>query len=477
MVAGVARHGEPTGPASEGTGTLPGRTLCPVSEFPNARYAKSGGLSIAYATYGDGPFDVVFVPGFVSHVEMGWDLGYGPIRRRLGSIGRLIFFDKRGTGMSDRVVGMPPLEERMDDVRAVMDAAECDQAAIVGISEGGPLSLVFAATYPDRVRSLVLWDTSACFSSAPDYPVESPQRWDRFPEMMEENWGTGLVLSMLVKVHGDLPRAELERLLGEAARFERNWATPGAVRQLMDMNQQMDCRPVLPAISAPTLVVHRSGDPIIPVGHGRWLADHIEGARYREFDGDFHCGSMPGDDDDVLDEIDEFLTGTRHAAIDPDRVLSTVLFTDIVGSTEKAAELGDGRWRRLLDDTDGLVHRSVERFRGRIVKSTGDGHLATFDGPARGVRCAAAIRDGLRTMGLEIRSGLHTGEIELRRDDIGGLAVHIGARVGALAAPNEVLVSSTVKDLVVGSGIQFDERGEHELKGVPGSWRLFAVRD
>jgi class 3 adenylate cyclase len=294
---------------------------------------------------------------------------------------------------------------------------------------------------------------------------------------MEERWGTGMVLSMLVKAHWELPPSELERLLGEAARFERDWATPGAVRQLMDMNLQMDCRSVLAAISSPTLVVHRSGDPIIPVGHGRWLADHIAGARFREFPGDFHCGSMPGDDDDILDEIDEFLTGARHSAIDPDRVLSTVLFTDIVDSTAKASKLGDNRWHRLLDETDSMVQRSVELFRGHVVKSTGDGHLATFDGPARGVRCAAAIRDGLRTLGIELRAGLHTGEIELRRGDIGGIAVHIGARVGALAAANEVLVSSTVKDLVVGSGIEFEERGEHELKGVPGSWKLFAVKD
>jgi pimeloyl-ACP methyl ester carboxylesterase/class 3 adenylate cyclase len=445
--------------------------------FPSARYAKSGDLSIAYATYGDGPIDVVFVPGFVSHVEMGWDLGYGPIRRRLSSIGRLIFFDKRGTGMSDRVAGMPPLEERMDDVRAVMDAAGSEKAALVGISEGGPLSLVFAATYPERISSLVLWGTGACFTGAPDYPVQWPEGWDSIAQRMEENWGSGLVLSMLVKVHWELPQVELQRLLDEAGRFERTWATPGAVRQLMDMNMQMDCRAVLPAISSPTLVVHRSGDPVIPVDHGRWLAEHIAGARFREFPGEFHCGSMSGDDDDILDEIEEFLTGARHISTDMDRVLSTVLFTDIVGSTERAAELGDHRWRQLLELIDEEARRSVEDFRGRFIKSTGDGHLAIFDGPARGVRCAANIRDRIRRYGIELRSGLHTGEIELRGDDIGGIAVHIGARVSGVAGPGEVLVSRTVVDLVAGSGLKFDQRGLHTLKGVPGDWPLYVVKE
>jgi class 3 adenylate cyclase len=448
-----------------------------VGEFPEARYAKSGALSIAYATYGGGPFDVVFVPGFVSHVEMGWDLGYGPIRRRLGSFARLIFFDKRGTGMSDRVSGMPPLEERMDDVRAVMDAAGSERAALVALSEGGPLSIMFAATYPSRVSSLVLWDTTACYSEAPDYPVAMPPDWRELPERLESNWGTGLALSWLVKIHDDLPQEESRRLLQEAARFERNWATPGAVRQLLDMNQQMDCRPVLPAISVPTLVVHRSGDPIIHAEHGRWLADHIGGAQYRELPGGFHVGSLPGDDDDVLDEIEEFLTGTRHAAVDADRVLATVLFTDIVGSTQKASEVGDYRWKQTLDATDDVVNAALARFRGRLVKNTGDGHLATFDGPARGVRCAAAIRDGARRLGVELRAGLHTGEIELRGDDVGGIGVHIGARVGALAAPGEVLVSRTVVDLVAGSGLEFDSRGAHTLKGVPGDWQPFAMRD
>jgi len=446
-----------------------------MGEFPSARYAKSGDLSIAYAVYGDGPLDVVFVPGFVSHVEMGWDLGTGPIRRRLGSFARLIYFDKRGTGMSDRAAGIPTLEERMDDVRAVMDAAGSERAAVVGISEGGPLSLLFAATYPERVSSLVLWGTSACFSGAPDYPVERPAIWESMPALMEQGWGTGRVLSMMVKRHPELSREERGKLLDETARFERHWATPGGVRQLMEMNKQLDCRGVLPTISVPTLVVHRAGDPVIPSTDGRWLAEHIAGARYAELPGDFHVGALRGDDDDLLDEVEEFLTGSRHAGADLDRVLATVLFTDIVGSTEKASQLGDHRWKQLLDTTDDVVAREVTRHGGRLVKSTGDGHLATFDGPARGVRCATAIRDGVRRYGIELRSGLHTGEIELRGEDVGGIAVHIGARVGAAAGPGEVFVSRTVVDLVAGSGLEFAERGSCTLKGVPGEWSLFSV--
>jgi pimeloyl-ACP methyl ester carboxylesterase len=447
-----------------------------MAQLPTARFADSGGLSIAYATYGEGPFDVVFVPGFVSHVEMGWELGYGTIRRRLGSFARLIFFDKRGTGMSDRVAGVPTLEERMDDVRAVMDAAGSERAAIVGLSEGGPLSLMFAAAYPDRVTSLVVWGSSACFRPAADYPVEVPPEWALMPDLMADNWGTGLVLGSLVRQHRELSRPQREELVSETARFERNWATPGAVRQLMRMNFELDCRPVLPAISAPTLVIHRQDDPAIPVEHGRWMAEHIPSARLLVLPGDYHFGALPGDDDDVLDEIEEFLTGSRASAVSPDRVLKTVVFTDIVGSTEKASALGDQRWRRLLDSTDQLVQSEVARFGGQLVKSTGDGHLATFDGPARAVRCAGAVRRGVERLGIELRAGLHTGEVELRGDDVGGIAVHIGARVAALAGAGEVLCSRTVVDLVAGSGLEFEGRGPHALRGVPGEWELFAAR-
>jgi pimeloyl-ACP methyl ester carboxylesterase len=447
-----------------------------MAQLPTARYADSGGLSIAYATYGDGPFDVVFVPGFVSHVEMGWDLGYGPIRRRLGSFARLIFFDKRGTGMSDRVAGIPTLEERMDDVRAVMDAAGSERAALVGLSEGGPLSLMFAATYPERVTSLVVWGSAACFHASDDYPVEIPELWPQMPDLMADNWGTGFVLGSLVRPHSELNPAQRAELLAETARFERNWATPGAVRQLMQMNFQLDCRPVLPAISAPTLVLHREGDPVVPLPHGRWLADHIPGARLTVLPGNWHFGALPGDDEDLLDEIEEFLTGSRTAAVVTDRVLKTVVFTDIVGSTEKASTLGDRRWRQVLDTTDQVVQSEVRRFGGQLVKSTGDGHLATFDGPARAVRCAEAVQRGVQRLGIQLRAGLHTGEVELRDDDVGGIAVHIGARVAALAGPGEVLCSRTVVDLVAGSGLEFEGRGPHALRGVPREWELFAAR-
>lgn len=444
--------------------------------LPTARYADSGGLSIAYATYGEGPFDVVFVPGFVSHVEMGWELGYGSIRRRIGEFARLIFFDKRGTGMSDRAAGIATLEERMDDVRAVMDAAGSERAALVGLSEGGPLSLVFAATYPERVSSLVLWGTSACFREAEGYPVEIPEFWKDMPDLMADSWGSGEVISMLVRRHPELSPARKADLLAETARFERNWATPTAVRQLMRMNVELDCRGVLPSISAPTLVLHRKDDPAVPVAHGRWLADHIPGARFQELPGDFHFGGLPGDDDDLLDHVEEFLTGTRSTTTLPDRVLKTVLFTDIVGSTEQVSRLGDHQWRRVLDNADQLVHREVAQSGGQLVKSTGDGHLATFDGPARAVRCASSVQRAVERLGVELRAGLHTGEVELRGDDVGGIAVHIGARVAALAGPGEVLCSRTVVDLVAGSGLEFEERGPHSLRGVSGEWQLFAAR-
>jgi class 3 adenylate cyclase len=438
------------------------------------RYARSGEFSIAYQVAGDGPLDVVFVPGFVSHVEHGWELpGWGPAWRRLSSFARLIVFDKRGTGLSDRTTTMPTLEERMDDVRAVMDAAGSKRAALIGLSEGGPMSLLFAATYPDRTSALVLWGSFARTMYGPDYPIGyPPELTERVIERVIDRWGDGVMLSRIAFSRDPTDEATLEFF----GRVERNSATPTGAAAALRFGQQTDVRHVLPAIAVPTLVVHRTWDPLVVIPQGRYLADHIPGARMVELPGDFHIGGHPGANDDLLEIVEEFLTGTRAAAPEIDRILATILFTDIVGSTERAAELGDRRWRDVLDAHDAAVRRELIRFRGRELKTTGDGFFAAFDGPARAVRCAQAIAGAAGGLGLGVRAGLHTGECELRGEDLAGLAVHIGSRVANLAAPGEVLVTSTVRDLVVGSGIEFDERGEQALRGVPESWRIFAVR-
>ncbi len=357
----------------------------------------------------------------------------------------------------------------MQDLRAVMDAAGSERAALFGLSEGGPMSMLFAATYPDRVSALVLYGTFARMISAVDYPWGYPPGvLDRFVEAKVESWGDDNTVDFFApSVAGDL---EFRR---RWAAYERRATSPGGYRSLMSMNADTDVRDVLSSIRVPTLVLHRSGDIPIRVGHGRYLSEHITGARYVELPGDDHFFWV-GDTAAIFDEVEEFLTGHRSAH-EPDRVLSTMVFTDIVDSTGRAADLGDRRWRGLLDDRDAMIHRLLERFRGRYVKSTGDGAFATFDGPARAIHCASAIRDGARGLGLEIRAGLHTGECEIRGDDLGGIAVHVGARVAALAGPGEVLVSRTVVDLVAGSGIEFINRGEHELKGLRGTWQLFAV--
>ncbi len=438
---------------------------------PVTRYAKSGDLHIAYQVFGDGPFDLVYAPGFISHVEMNWELPYWVnIFRRLSEYSRVIVFDKRGTGLSDRVGGWPTLEERMDDIRAVMDAAESERAALVGVSEGGPMSMVFAALYPERAAALVLRSTSPRFAVGPDWPwgwtqeALAPQL-----DVVEQNWGTGSVLPFFIQGVADDERAR-----EETARFERFAASPGAARQLLEMNVQVDVRSVLPSISAPTLVMHRSGDPVAPVEGGRYAAEHIAGATLVELPGDFHLSARPGVEDEAMDVVEQFLTGTRGDH-EIDRILATVLFTDIVGSTERASALGDRGWHDLLDRHDRLIRNEIERFRGREIKTLGDGFLAAFDGPGRAVRCARAITEEARRIGVEVRCGLHSGECEVRDDDLAGIAVHIGARIGGLAQPGEVLVSTTVRDLVIGSGINFDDRGEHDLKGIPGAWRLFAV--
>ena len=436
---------------------------------PRTQYAKSGDVSIAYQVVGDGPIDLVLVPGFVSHLDVDWDdPRHAHFLRRLASFSRLIRFDKRGTGLSDRPGGMPDLETRMDDVRAVMDAAGSERAALFGYSEGGPMSVLFAATYPEKTTALALYGTYAKRQDPDDeYPwARSREARQQYAKQVEEDWGWEADMRRMC------PGADEAMASWWAARARAS-ASPGAARDLILMNSLIDVRPVLPTVQAPTLVMHRTGDLDSSVDEGRYVAAHIPGARFVELPGDDHVPWI--DADQVVDEIEEFLTGVRPAH-EPDRVLATVLFTDIVGSTERAAELGDRRWRELLEAHNAAVRRDLARYGGREVDTAGDGFLATFDGPARGIRAACAIRDSVRGLGLELRAGLHTGECELANGKVRGIAVHTGARVAALAGPGEVLVSSTVRDLVAGSGIAFEERGEHELKGVPGTWRLYAAQ-
>jgi class 3 adenylate cyclase len=422
---------------------------------PETRYAKSGGVNIAYQIVGDGPFDLVLVPGFVSHLELDWEEpGSAHFLHRLASFSRLIRFDKRGTGLSDRPAGLPDLETRMEDVHAVMDAAESERAALFGYSEGGPMCVLYGS-YAKR------------HGPDQDYPW-APTRAEReeYAERIERDWGW---------------EADAQRMCpGADEAFARWWAararaaaSPGAAGALIRMNSAIDVRAILPAISVPTLVLHRTGDRDSRVEEGRYIASHVEGARFVELAGDDHMPTL--DPDQVVDEIEEFLTGARPAP-DPDRVLATVLFTDLVGSTERAGELGDQRWAELLARHHVAVRRELQRFRGREIDTAGDGFLATFDGPARAVRCAVAVREALHGLGLEMRAGVHTGECELLGEKVAGIAVHTGARVAGMAAPGEVLVSATVRDLVSGSGLAFQDRGAHALKGV-GERRIYAVSD
>jgi class 3 adenylate cyclase len=419
---------------------------------------------------GQGPVDIVWVPTWISQVEHLWShpqIAAG--LERIASFARLIMWDRRGGGLSDPVEGTPPLEEQMDDVLAVMDAVGSERAAIFSTLEGGPMAALFAATHPDRVSALILYATFARTTWAPDYdwPPSEEDRTAR-TELAVEHWGEGFVAGQAAASLMDDPR-----WMEWAGKMERLSASPGTIRRMMEAIGEWDVRHVLPSIRVPTLVMHRRDDTFIKVEHSRYLAEHIPGARYVELEGSDNLFSM-GDSEAVIGEAEEFLTGARHER-EPDRMLATVLFTDIVDSTSRAAEMGDGAWRQLLDQHHSLVRRCLERNRGREVKMTGDGFLATFDGPARGIRCATSIAEQMRALGIEVRAGLHTGECEVIGDDVGGLAVHIGARVMAQAGPSEVLVSGTVKDLVAGSGIEFQDRGRRELKGVPGEWQLFAV--
>jgi class 3 adenylate cyclase len=427
-------------------------------------------VNIAYQVLGDGPIDLVHVPPFTSNLELQWqDPDQSRYFRRLASFSRLIMFDKRGMGLSDRT-DIASLEERIDDVRAVMDAVGCERAAIFGSSEGGGMSLLFAATYPERVTALVLYGAYPRLSAAPDYPEGIPQEVrERVLEELGARWGQGVLGAHPLM---NPTRASDPAFVEAQGSWERLSASPGAAVALMRMNFDIDVRHLLSAIQVPTLVLYRTADAVHAAG-SRYLATHIPGAKTVELPGQDYSPHL-GDQDAILDEIEEFVTGVRPAP-EPDRLLATVLFTDLVGSTEAVAELGDKRWRQVLERHGEIVTKELGRHRGRLVKTTGDGVLATFDGPARAVRCACAIRDAVRALGIETRAGLHTGEIEVLGEDVGGIAVHIGQRVSTLATAGEVLVSSTVVDLVAGSGLKFEDRGEYTLKGVPRPWHLHAV--
>jgi pimeloyl-ACP methyl ester carboxylesterase len=438
---------------------------------PETRYAKSGALHIAYQVFGEGDVDLVLVNGFTTHLELVWE--YEPavqMLEGLASFARVINFDRRGSGLSDPVTEAPTLEERMDDVRAVMDAAGSERAVLVGVSEGVTMSILFAATYPQRVRALVLSGGMARSTYADDYPWASPAEAliESGFELMLPHWGDGSSIEITTPSHADDPEAR-----AFAGRLERATASPGMLIALSTMFLDLDIRDVVPSVHTPALVIHRTRDRLVNVRNGRWLAEHLPNARMVEFDGDDHNFWYEGRAE-WLGEVQEFVTGSR-AVVVPDRVLQTLLFTDIVDSTGTASELGDRRWRELLEGHQREVREELTRFAGREVKSTGDGFLAAFDGPARAIECAREILRASESAGVPVRAGLHTGECEVIGEDLGGIAVHIAARVSAQAGPGELIVSRTVKDLVAGSGIEFADRGAHTLKGIPDVWQLYAV--
>ena len=449
-----------------GASSSPGWHPWPVT--PTTQYVQSGDVSIAYQVVGDGPVDLVMCPGSISHLEFGWT---NPTLTknvmRFASFARVIRFDKRGTGMSDRGAGIPTLEERMDDVRAVMDATGSDRAAIYGISEGGAMAALFAATHPDRAAALILYGTFPRILEAPDWPGVPRAMWDAGIEEAVANFGQGVPLERWApSVAGN---REIQEWWGT---LERMGASPGAQRALLTMNRDIDVRSALPTIQVPTLVLHRIGDRVVPFAAGEYMASQIPNAKFVALEGEDHLAY--GDCEAWIGEIEEFVTGTRHQA-PIDRVLATVVFTDIVGSTEMAARLGDAEWRRLLDRHDDAARRLAARHRGRLVKSTGDGVLASFDGPARAARFASDLGRELQPLELQLRAGIHTGEVETRGDDLGGIAVHIAARISALAGAGEILTSRTLRDLTAGSGLIFEDRGAFALKGVPDEWQVYAV--
>ena len=452
-------------------------------DLPETRYAKTADdVHIAYQAVGDGPVDILFVLGWVTHIERMWtEPRFARFFTRLSSFSRVMVFDKRGVGLSDRVPEdrLPSLEVRMDDARAVMDAVGSERAVVLGVSEGGPMAMLFAATYPERTIALIAYGTSACWNNAPDYPYSVPNE-DEDPEILafrerrERLWGTKVLAREFLADSFAPGLADDEPLQAWLADYMRNAASPGAVNALSLMNRAIDVRSALPVIHVPTLVLARDGDLDYGVEETRWLADQIRGSRFVSFPGNEHLFVM-GRQDDLLDEIERFVTEVRGEEADLDRVLATLLFTDMVGSTEKAAELGDKGWRDLVERHHGVVRAMLGRFRGKEVDTAGDGFFATFDGPARGVRCAQAISEAVKGLGIEVRAGVHTGEVETIAGKVGGIAVNVGARIASLAAPSEVLVSHTVQGLVSGSGLAFEDAGEHELKGVPDRWHLYRV--
>jgi class 3 adenylate cyclase len=435
---------------------------------PETRYAKSGEVHIAYQVFGKGSIDIVLIPGFVSHIENYWDEpNFARWLRRLGSFSRVVMFDKRGTGLSDAVRDLPNLDERMDDVRAVLDAVNIETATLFGISEGGALAVLFAGTYAKRCRALVLYGSFASFS----FWIRDDRALKDFFEYIDRDWGTGKSLPLFAPSRqGDVV---FQRWWG---RFERLGASPTAAITLTQMNSQIDITDILPSIHVPTLVIHRTEDVQVDVEGGRFLASHIPNARYVELSGADHLPFIGDNSDQIVDVIEEFLTGSRPRD-ETDRVLATILFTDIVGSTKRAENLGDRRWRDLLAAHDNVVRREVKLFRGNEIKSLGDGFLITFDGPARAIRCALAIGQAVRALGIEVRMGLHTGEVELIDGDVSGIAVHIASRIASLAGPNQILVSRTVRDLVAGSGIRFAELGTEQLAGLREPMDLYMVME
>jgi pimeloyl-ACP methyl ester carboxylesterase len=437
---------------------------------PDTRYAKNGDVNIAYQVASEGEVDLVFVPGWVSHVEYAWEEpSLAPFLERMAGFSRLILFDRRGTGLSDPVERLPTLEQRMDDLRSVMDAVGSERAFLFGISESGPMCALFAATYPERTAGLVLCNTFATGLRSDGYPwMLDAAGWSHFQRSVEAQWGTGITARIYAP-----SRAGDEAFERSWGRFERRAVSPGAMSKILGMCMDTDVRSVLPSIRVPTLVVHRTGDRATPVEGGRYLAEHIPGARLEEVKGVDHFPWV-GNSDAILEEVEHFVTGRRHHA-EPDRILATVLFTDIVDSTKQLTERGDRSWRELLGQFYAALRVEIERYRGREIDTAGDGLFATFDGPARAIRCACATRQATAQLGVELRAGLHTGECDVVGDKVSGIAVHLGARVCAAAKPNEVLVSSTVKDLVAGSDLRFTDRGVHTLKGIPGDWHLYAA--
>lgn len=439
---------------------------------PETRYARSGEVGIAYQVIGEGEMDLVIAFPFVSHLDLLWESpAQADFIRRLGSFARVILFDRRGVGLSDPVDGAATLEERMDDVRAVMDAAGSERAALLGMSEGATMCMLFAATYPERTSALVLWGAMARSTEADDYPWAPPREAvaEANEELISPLWGQGATIEIFSpSLAGDPHARELQ------ARLERQAASPMRVKQLFQMFLDTDVREALPLIQASTLVLQRRGDRAVNYRAARWLAGQIEGSAYLELEGEDHFPWVGDGGSEALDEIEEFLTGVRpiHA---PERVLATVLLTDIVDSTRLAGELGDRRWRELLEEHQQRVREQIERFAGREIKTTGDGFLAIFDGPTRAVECARAVADEMPSLGIEVRAGLHTGEVELIGADIGGIAVHVAARISTLADAGTVLASRTVRDLVTGSGIEFDSIGRHSLKGVADEWDVYRV--